>query len=1547
MSSFTNDLDRLKAILQTELKPSTFEKLTAALLSHQLGIGIAVAKSGFQHGGDAGPAGRQGRRFRIETKRYADSTSLSDRELLGEIDHALERDPALEAWFLVATRSVPEQLENDLMRKSDTLGLPIVIIDWNSTEFPTLAALCTASSEIVEAQAGCEAAKIVRALSGEAQNSLNRLTKDLETWQLGFEQLRTLSTANLNHIWSNPRKSAVALGQNAAGGSKATTIVRPHVEKKLVRWWEGSAKDDAPAAVVGSQGVGKTWATLQWLVKSSEQQPVVLIVPSSAVATLSGATVTSVKAFLGERLCELTEVRDTSHWQQRLERLLKRPVEEGPVISLILDGLNQEPGAPWSALLKALQDPAFAGRIRTVLITRHMHFKDRLGGLRDLIVPPEVITVENYDNSEGGELDQRLELEGLERSSLHEDLLELARVPRLFDLVINLRERFENAESVTLHRLLWEYGRDTFGVRSGANFSEQDWRAWLADVAKTRLKGIPGYNMRTLGETVERPDLDGNTVYLRLSEIVDSSFVSEGFNSRITLTSELVAHALGAALIDHLNTQPTDRDEINKKLTNWLDPIVGLDEKAEVLRAAVSILIETSSITDDLVVNALVFEWLSAQNLPEAHRAELCGIASVICTSLLEVVEQAEGTTLRAARALAVNSISSISRQDQRAMDKIVEKCRFWLNMISREVEPAARQNEEAEARRSKRLVERVGADVDGERQISGQKVTFVERKSHELEANIAPLLEGFPLQRAVPVFEAAAVSSSICMHENYWEALKWLCLLNVVDFEESSAELRSLAEAVSKRSPETGVHPDLPKRVAALLLWLSGDEENEAEAVRINPPLDNHFTYEKDYLADPGKSFFSLEMRHADEVLSNGELPLWRRVERARSFLLDPKYIPPSSFCKEVEDVMASFDVKGIDTSLSRTVKDHNWEQMVPALARCAPGLMAEKLRSKLHLLSARLKEQRYPSAIRAPRHLLLVDEQAKRSAEELRLASGDIDDDHESFLSNQLLIIQMQGLPAEEKMVRILDAGIGAIFQDLEFVLENLSGSEADSLVERYRFGSEEQHTQLVSLLSLTDSELGATSWDWLIEKASDETFPNRGLAFEVLWRSDDQRFGEFLRSQDWHWDPSENKICNHYGSLSLAAASKVLPFEMYAHAIAPWLLLKTLAERDVEAEDVAVAAEILTNLVNCQSIDAPDLGSDISVSDEIRERSPFSFSLSVRPENPDDPAAQLRDAFDTEKATARRNLAVEVAKERIDRARSGGASLFLHSFRSEDFRTVFAHAPGAVENWIEGHVGLCSDFQRKVRLSEGFFVALCEAMLVHSHPRGESLWHALRATLATRILGKAGVEQLIQMAFRATNTPESLRRELVELEKANSDEELFNLVLGCLLSGRRDWLLKIISEDEHSGVTWKVQRSRVLTGLLTRDCSAAPIPWPEGKVASLMESRKRDALTKSRDEEFAHYWWQQYWRVESNEEAYAAWELLLLCVDRRAYVWMEVPPQELSISENAVQKRVAHLQLNFDQLQSAIKKKEDGLDRHFLGRRIVGGIGPWKAV
>ena len=157
--------------------------------------------------------------------------------------------------------------------------------------------------------------------------------------------------------------------------------------------------------------------------------------------------------------------------------------------------MNQEASLLWSQILKVLQAPPFAGRIRVIASTRTLHFGDKLASLNGLVVRPYRVDVERYSIEPGGELDQMLAFEGLTRDDLSGDLLELARTPRLFKLVVRLRERLANVKEITVHRLLWEYGRDSFGERAaGHSFSESEWREWLQEIAKRVRDGMKEFS---------------------------------------------------------------------------------------------------------------------------------------------------------------------------------------------------------------------------------------------------------------------------------------------------------------------------------------------------------------------------------------------------------------------------------------------------------------------------------------------------------------------------------------------------------------------------------------------------------------------------------------------------------------------------------------------------------------------------------------------------------------------------------------------------------------------------------------------------------------------------------------------------------------------------------------------------------------------------------------------------------------------------------------------------------------------------------------------
>jgi hypothetical protein len=831
---FAQILDRLRAVLQG-MDAKEFERLCAALVGSLLDVPIAVAKSGFQFGGDAGTAGRFERNLRIEAKRYADTTTLKDRELIGEIDHALRIDSMLEGWFLAATREVSEQLLHSLIQKGEKEGVPVVVIDWAQEAIPALAALCSSSPSTVAEFAGGEAGKLAEQISPEATSRLDLLKREMLSWQLGYSSLVDCTHEAFDRIWRSREDAIGTFGQDVAGGA-APKIRRKESYAALNEWWSNLESPAVPALLCGLEGDGKTWAALDWVSGRMDDLPILIPMPSFAFAGLKNTNPSSILDFLSERLKEITGLRDTQYWNKKLGRLLSRPAEEGPAILLCIDGMNQEPDVPWLKLIQALQSSTFSGRVRIVATTRKHHFEEKLNHLHGLLEAPKLVLIEQFDDTPGGELDQRLEMDGLNRSDLHPDLISYARTPRLYGLVVRLRGVLDHNEAVTVHRLLWEYGRNSFGLKNDSSFSEADWKAWLATIAENYRNGMGEYAPKNLSETLSQADLGPTDVYRRLSEIVDGQFLSRLPSGKFTLSDVAVSHSLGAGLLFMLqDAAPTTQAEVENLLSDWLDPISGLDERSEILCAATNIMLGQQHSVSDVIAVELVSAWLATQNFSQDHKRQISGIARQLLSPLLRLLERNNSGPFRSARLTALNAIRSIPNKDNATLGMIAENASRWLTTFSREVDPPARQNAEAEKHRSDNLMKRVGRDEDGEYIMLGMCFNFVERDNVPAIYDIPELLEGYPLSSLIDLFERVAIANSLSRRIGFWDDLKWIIRLNEIDFQETASALKSRSLEVSQLIPEAGIHPELPLRVAALLLWLSCDEDNESEAVKLD----------------------------------------------------------------------------------------------------------------------------------------------------------------------------------------------------------------------------------------------------------------------------------------------------------------------------------------------------------------------------------------------------------------------------------------------------------------------------------------------------------------------------------------------------------------------------------------------------------------------------------------------------------------------------------------------------------------------------------------
>lgn len=1540
-------LQRLKNILQKDVKAAQFERLVAALISDLTGVGIAVAKTGFQHGGDAGPSGRQGRRFRIETKRYADKTSLSDRELLGEVDDALGRDPALECWILVATREAPEQLELSLMRKADQTGVPILIIDWKGNSFPALAALCTHSPKIVLELVGAEASDICLALKAEAKEALTRLIKDLTSWGAGYERLRALACERLRQLWTSPSKSTAKLGQNAAGGFRPSTIRRSSCFKAVSEWWNTQVPE-VPAVIVGLEGMGKTWATLDWLVSQSTQLPLSMVISSNAMSGFGEVSEGALKRLLAQQLLEMTQSRDLEHWLRRIDRILQQPVTEGPVFVVFFDGINQEPSVNWPLLLSQLQSEPFSGRVRVLLSTRKHYFEHNLSKLRQLVVSPLRINVDLYDDAPGGELDQRLAGEGLVRSDLHEDLIPLARTPRLFNLVVKFKERLVDGGQVTVHRLLWEYGRDSFGERAGKSFSELEWRQWLQGMAERYLRGIRRYTLNELAGTAARPDLSYQEVAGRLSDIVDSQFIHVGTSTGMQLSDTLVNHALGMALLHHLDELGERGEEIvTQDLNAWLDPIAALDQRSEILRAAVSIMVEREDRTSNQVSTALVSEWLSSQNIPTQHASELTRLASALVYPLLGTIEREGEAAQRTARLWAVNALRSISREDSSIRSEVIQRAIVWLKSVSRDSDQSRGGVEQKNARTA-RFIERIGADVDGHRTVLGVPIELVKSKRLQHEVLIPLLLEGYPLTDALPVFELAAITLTIRSQNELWEDFSWLCLLNPVDFAETARAIQVRADSLLEGEPEAGIHPQLAARCSALLLWLSGDESNEVTAAARNPTLDRG-NYEKDYLHDPARSFYRLERRHATQTLGVVDLAIRLRADRTRLFWTDPAFVAPTSFTEEAARHLKSFDVLVLNCERRSNPADHFFEQSLPAMARAAPQALVDKLREKHASLSVRTLDSIGIAVASFCREFLLFNATSAEAAKTFRLSrERGLDaelsySEDEAVLDNHLLIMECAVQDALQQVFSIMDANLPVLYLDLLHTLQPLSSHELDQIMARYGQGSAKQVSDLLEILS-TQPCLNDATWQWLERQLSVAPLCQRVAVLRLCCHSDQARLGQLLSASSWHWEREESIEAAHWGSIGLIAASTGWPFEQVCQRIAPWLLLQSLAMRDATLSDVQLCVGYVSAVIDAPLPDLPKLGSEISVRLKDRARWPECFTVSPNLDA-EETSLELLMAWNTEEQAEAQQRAARTAIERVKEARNSGARFYLQDFSAADFLPVIDQLPEVVDHWLDGVADDTVGFRQRLCFAEGFYLALCEALFKTGSSQARVLWDRLRSHMTTKFSGVAGISELTHLLFRVpvSETVDAMLTNLLDLRETNTDSALLEISICAFANGRQDWLDTAIEQDLNSGVTWRRQRGMLLAGFSCGNKLPVDVEWPIG-ILDKPTSRATKNIIHRHHEACARHWWNEYWAVEDSSDAYVCWILFCASADRRAYAWLELDKCGQQLPGQERTRRMANFNLNQDQLKAAIKKREKDLIGEFLGRKTVRHIGPW---
>ena len=1543
----------LRAVL-LQRPPRTLERLAGALLGRLLDVSVRFARSGDQRGGDAGVSGSGGRHLVLEARRYGDTSHLDERGIRGEIAQAVERDPDLEAWLLVTTQEVPEQIDRAMVREGRKNGIGIVIIDWQCQPLPRLAALAARFPDCFEAEVATGHRRLlaaIEAMQGHAR-TIDAVKSELESWAIGFEAVQNATHAWLRAIWNSRRRAVARFRQDVAGGSEDAHHLRRRGLIERLDAWSNLVPSGRPSALVGPFGTGKTWAAIDWLQLRLPRLPIVVLAPASAVGPAI-ANRADLISFVARYLHNVMRVRDVSFWERRVPRLLERPVDEGPVFLFFFDGLNQLPSFDWLALLQLLDDDPFHQRSLLLLSARTNFVREHLRALRSLHSRPYRVEVRGYDLSPGGEFDQKLAMQGLSRDDFSDDLINLAAVPRLFNLVVPLRNRLGSASRITVHRLLSAYGASAIADSTDGAFDEDGWRRFILDLAEQHRSASRTSTVRRISELSADPGLSPDRIYRRVSSVIDSIFAELTGDGELELSPQFVRYALGLALIKRMESSES-ADEASVLLEEFLDPIEGFDECAEILRAATTIALHRGGSPQPGWLGRICTLWVQTQHLPEEHVRELAILAPELVEPLLDAIENSDGHALSTARNIAINALADVDKGDRNVADRIAERGARWQRFISLDKGGTDRDLGEhsSHALRRKRLDARLGTSEAGKVSVAGHVFEIVNHRGEDLPVAAAQLLQGRPLAGATAFLEAGAIHSAIVGGGGIaQESQSWLNVLNTIDPQQTAEALRRASAAIASRPTEPGVHPGLNKRIASLLLWRTGYSHDAKTAWANDPKIDHRILYETDYLPNPSKSFFRLERRHAAQVLCDTELSIVRRIERAEDALLDPSFTVPRELVDAVEQLADQFDFSETCTGRSLTSRDYDWTHLSLALARCAPARLVDLERKRMRGYAFRPLEHRFGTALAAPMSMLLVGTEESEALRTLREKGENAPDQGERQIRTNLLIAEIQRLPPVEQVRRIIDAGLTAIDQYLGRACATPSMEELDALLDDSE-GDPVKLTQLAGILGDHDLALSEQAFDAFFELLDPGAADTRvGAVWMLLAQSAPARLGTRLNDAHWEWSPDRSFIENITGSMGIADASPETAFREIAPRIAPGRLLHTLNQRNPSREDAELAGAILTRVLCEHDGPPPSSGLEI-IHEQARTRSPrYEYTAGDLLDDDDTEGGLrsfLRAVNEPDRLAKRRLEMLQTYIDKVKEARRKGAQLFRVSFEAHDFDLILELCPHVLDRWLDGSESPSTGFARRVQLAEGFYVALCEALLRRDPARGISLWRELRHCLMTTFIGHAGIDRLIQALFAAPPCAdvEAVMEELYDLGEARSDEDLINLVIAARRFGRTNWLRRMVDRDEASSCPAHQRRAVFLRPILTRPPISGDALWPTGVAPADFDSIHVSAWILGQREAFASHWLRQFAEAETSEVAHASWRLFMACADRRAYSWMRSIYESCIATDerlDAAKRRFAeHEAFN---LKCAMKDNEKSWSRTFAARDHPRALWPWK--
>lgn len=1451
-----------------------FEGLIKTALTAWTGRRFFLASSGSQSGRD-GRSAAGALEIVFEAKRY-DKAKLESRALIGEFGEAIQSRPDLDLYVLAATCPIGDKQEAAFSEVLNNHGVDLLLLDWGEEDlYPLPVFLARVQDEILAWFRPQVDNATFEQLTGDlasigAHPRFSEVTdwihKTLSSESLGEDSLRFKLRHRLLKIFSDRALARRTLGQFLCPNyDSSRTCARIAPQMEIVKWWAESDQFKY-LAILGQEGVGKSWTLPQWWISlRDDEAPILIIIPSWRLRgseIIDGLTLIAeaISHLLAETACPI----DVRGWKKRLARWSERERSSSNWI-LLLDGLNETPRTRWADMIEMIQ-PIAGGLGLKLAVSSRTEFWMQEVCHRTFTYSASILQIGDYDDFE---LNDVLTRRGINPDDISPQLRKVICNPRMLDIADALLGQSTTRE-ITRDRLLFEYWKARLKERGNLiAHTNADIDALLARHAEV-LKDqegkflIDGW-LEFSGRSKRMP---GPEVTDDLTEIVDGPFFQASGDYYLPRL-HVVPYIMGLLLCRQLREDQSK--EPGALLDDFIDPIHGLDEASEIIASAVAISLLSNYPSE--IATLLLERWLGLQNVGDSDFSNFSAYTPEYLSLYLDLLERLYKHPTSARREWIVLSLRD-HRDHPRVSEKLIAKLNHWMGFWSFENKDESHGVRDAgflqsirehSEKRKVKITSGIQSLTEGENQLFRNLCTEVEAPHLPQIASVVEIIAaGWKLAPLADGILAWSLALEIGRRHLHRSNIDWLFEANFADFTQTRMALRKVAEdAKSLGSSRIFIN------AVARAFCFAGLPEDVIECDRL-------------FVVDP-------------ELLEF--LKGWRYVEGyCDSDPLDPFSQLPLNLDRAVASTK-EIQASSLFVHMGTTTEQHHLDELTPALARFAPETLWDLWGKLLHTLPERNDQalRQLCFHIEAASPLLAPDDISNLRVvfDKLCHGSNPADSGLQRIWPSLPLAAILPHVSGSDQLSMILSVPNPARDLDVRSI-QQLKPSDPNHFEELLAAAITTKQDSIIALLyfAASGTQVFTDTCSELICSCmlhQDEVV--RSMAFEVAWISQHKGMLNFIASRKWDFQtPEGSEIESYYGSRALAQTfDEKTPVELL-RGISPsaWSTIpKMTCTHALFPKCIEILDDILTELIQTKEsvVLPPSLR-------ERPERPGSKFPVYSRNDSqyedekaPDEKMKEFSSALDEDSYAA--NYATYSQKLRTDIGRI--KQLALHSALEVPSLQLFRDARGdAASRLIE--IG------RKVLIAEGRNAPLLAnwalALVVPIACLDEEMAQALYIKYSevrplVQIYDSNSQLPFLVSVLMETGPGVLLNAKRNAFYKAPNDELISQLVFAAESNRQGGWIREFADDCIHQGHPLRTSLGYTILGFCDDtavsqkllDCCVTK--WDLGTTI-------KNARFNSERNCWARHWYQAASNARTPKEMWAFSQLLIKSADRRRLLW-----------------------------------------------------------